>query len=554
MSEFHFIRPQWLLAIIPVLVWFVYLLQGKLRSENWSSVCDKELLPYILEKNFSKSSKMNLVLALLVALLTIISLAGPTVARIATPVFKNQAALIIVLDLSQSMNASDIKPSRLIRAKYKIIDILKQRKSGQTALIVYAGGAFVVTPLTNDTETIISQIPALNTDIMPAQGSATMAAIAQAKKLFEQSGILSGDILLITDGVNPNTDSGKYRMSVLAVGTEIGAPISLKTGGFAKDANNNIIFTSLDQANLSQVAKKNNGIYRLISNDDSDISQLLDIINKRTQTKQDDTKMQADNWRDLGPWLLLIILPLVLLVFRKGILVLVIIAVLPMPNNSIAAWWQTDDQQAQAWFLQKKYQQAAQQFNNKSWKAASQYKAENFDQAIKILKDAKTGSDLYNLGNALAKTGKLVEAIQAYDKSLAIRPNDADTLHNKEVVTKMLKQQQQQQQQQQEQQKNGEQKQQEQQQQQQQGQQEKDEQKQQQQQQQQGQQEKEEQQQQDQQQQQALGQDDNLQTPDESKQAVKQWLQKIPDDPAGLLKQKFLLQHRKFGSANTNDW
>ena len=226
MTELHFIRPIWLIAIIPVLAWFFYLLQGKLRSENWSNVCDKELLPYILEKNFSKSSKMNLILALLVALLIIISLAGPTVARIATPVFKNQAALIIVLDLSQSMNAGDIKPSRLIRAKYKIIDILKQRKSGQTALIVYAGGAFVVTPLTNDTETIISQIPALNTDIMPAQGSATLAAIEKAKKLFVQSGILSGDILLITDGVNPNTDSGKYRMSVLGVGTEAGAPIS----------------------------------------------------------------------------------------------------------------------------------------------------------------------------------------------------------------------------------------------------------------------------------------------------------------------------------------
>ena len=117
-------------------------------------MCDAELLPYLLQEKAVNQSRWPLTTGAIAALLVIIALAGPTWQRVPSPVFRNESALVIALDLSRSMDAEDIKPSRLIRARYKIADILKQRKDGQTALLVYAGDAFTVTPLTDDTETI----------------------------------------------------------------------------------------------------------------------------------------------------------------------------------------------------------------------------------------------------------------------------------------------------------------------------------------------------------------------------------------------------------------
>ena len=173
LAEFHFIRPFWLLAFIPYTVILVLMWRNKLRNGNWSAVCDPALLPFILQEKVVNQSRWPLTSAALAAVLVIIALAGPTWQRLPSPVFRNDLAVVIALDLSRSMDAGDIKPSRLIRARYKIADILKRRKDGQTALLVYAGDAFTVTPLTDDTETIASQLEALNTDIMPSQGSDT---------------------------------------------------------------------------------------------------------------------------------------------------------------------------------------------------------------------------------------------------------------------------------------------------------------------------------------------------------------------------------------------
>ncbi len=176
-TEFHFIRPYWLLALIPAIAVLILLLRGKLNQGNWSQVCDAELLPFVLQDRVANQSRFSLFLAMFSSLLVIFALAGPTWEKIPAPVFRNQAALVIALDLSHSMDANDIKPSRLIRARYKINDILKQRKDGQTALLVYAGDAFTVTPLTDDNETIASQISALTTGIMPRQGSNALLAL-----------------------------------------------------------------------------------------------------------------------------------------------------------------------------------------------------------------------------------------------------------------------------------------------------------------------------------------------------------------------------------------
>jgi Ca-activated chloride channel homolog len=267
LADFHFIRPYWLLALIPYVVMLGMLVRSKLSHGNWTAICDEALLPYLLQDKAVAQSRWPLVTGAIAALLAIIALAGPTWERLPMPVFRNDSALVIVLDLSRSMNAADVKPSRLVIARYKITDILKQRKDGQTALLVFAGDSFTVTPLTNDTDTIDNQLSALTSEIMPNDGNNVAGALEKAEQLFKQAGLQKGQILLITDGGNTDEALAKaksldaYQLLVLGVGTPDGAPIALKEGGFLKDAQGSIIVDKLDVSGLEKLAQAGNGAY-----------------------------------------------------------------------------------------------------------------------------------------------------------------------------------------------------------------------------------------------------------------------------------------------------
>lgn len=453
LTEFHFIRPYWLLALLPAIGLLYLLLKNKLNRGNWSAVVDKELLPFILQKKPTKKNRGALFASGFSSLLAIFALADPTWERLPSPVFKNDAALVIALDLSRSMDASDIKPSRLAMARYKIADILKQRKDGQTALLVYAGDAFTVTPLTTDVETIANQLEALTTEIMPAQGSDTPLALSIASQLLKNAGLLSGEILLLTDGADFDKTKSKiesiadkYRVSIIGIGTPEGAPIKTVGSGFLKDDKGNIVLPKLNRHELSQLANSGNGVYQSISKNNSDIDAILSQIQSPNRNQSSAVNdLLIDQWNEKGPWLLLLILPLVALQFRKGLLCLALLCLLPFPKTSYALeWndlWKTKNQQAQKAFTKKDYKQAANKFQSPQWKAAAQYEAKQYDKAIDTLKNDSSASGQYNLGNALAQSGKLSEALDAYKKSLQTDPNNEDAKYNKKQVEKALEEQ-----------------------------------------------------------------------------------------------------------------
>lgn len=458
LAEFHFIRPYWLLALIPTIFIFFALLKNKLNQDNWSAICDPTLLPFVIQDRDVNHSLQSLSVGSVASLLIIIALAGPTWERLPSPVFRNDAALVIALDLSRSMDATDITPSRLSRARFKIADILQQRKDGQTALLVYAGDVFTVTPLTTDNETIASQISALTTEIMPSQGSNTLLAIEKSVELLQQSGLQKGDVLLVTDEVDFDSTIGTvqslagYRLSILGVGTEEGAPIKDRQGGFVKDAAGNIVIPRLNSQELSQLASEGNGLYIKITPDDTDIETLLKQFNHafETQNKQgsENNNWFLEQWHEQGPWLLLLALPLAALSFRRGLLSFALICLLPMPEPGYAMeWnnlWSTQNQQAQQAFKQHNFQQAAEQYDDPQWKAAAHYKAGQFEQTIETLQNNTSANGLYNKANALAQTGKLPEALEAYEKSLTINPDNEDAKYNKAQVEKEIEKQQQQ--------------------------------------------------------------------------------------------------------------
>jgi Ca-activated chloride channel family protein len=222
-ADFHLIRPLWLLAYLPLGMLLFMMLKHKLRSRKWETFCDKELLPHILIGEKQVSRRKTAMLIFLAGTLVIFALAGPAWQKLPQPVFSTQSALVIALDLSLSMNTADISPSRLERARFKVADILAKRAEGETALIVYAGDAFTVTPLTDDAATIESQLMALTTEIMPAHGNRTELALSRAIDLLRQAGAIKGDILLITDEIEldrtqesaAELSNEGYRLSIL---------------------------------------------------------------------------------------------------------------------------------------------------------------------------------------------------------------------------------------------------------------------------------------------------------------------------------------------------
>ena len=457
-AEFHFLRPWWLLALVPALLMLVLLVKSRQSRGNWSEVCDAELLPFLLADQPVKQRRGGVLPGAVAALLTIFALAGPTWQRLPSPAFRNESALVIALNLSASMDATDIKPSRIAKARYKIADLLKQRKDGQTALLVYGGDAFTVTPLTSDVATISSQLEALTTDIMPSPGVNTGNAIRKAVNLLRQAGAAQGHILLVTDSVDDESVAlaeqwlGGYRLSVLAVGTTEGAPISQAGGGFVKDRSGGIIVARLDTAALSELAQKGKGIYQAVTPGDEDVEALGKIFNHLAENDNaQEANLLLQQWDEKGPWLVLLVLPWAALRFRKGLLIWVGLLLLPLPRDSQAMDWQSlwrnPDQQAVQAFNQQQYQQAAGKFDDPDWRAAAQYKAGQYEQAAETLKNTKTADGFYNRGNALALAGQLQEALNAYQQALSLQPGHADAEFNKQLVEKKLQEQQQQNQQ-----------------------------------------------------------------------------------------------------------
>ena len=205
--ELQLLRIEWLLMLIPLFLlgWFFW--SKKLFSRDWQSVIDPRLLPHLLVGKAGSKNIWLLLFWISIGMIMIFALSGPVWKKLPLPVFKQQSALVIVLDLSRSMNSQDVKPSRLVRARLKLLDLLKSRKEGQTALIVFAATAYTVSPLTDDTDTIQSLVSSLTSEIMPVQGSRTDLAVEKALQLFQNAGINKGDILLISDGVSSDSVS-----------------------------------------------------------------------------------------------------------------------------------------------------------------------------------------------------------------------------------------------------------------------------------------------------------------------------------------------------------
>ncbi len=455
-ETFHFLQPLWFWALLPLVLVLWRLRKSGAQDTAWRRVCDAGLLPYLLTRSGKGSSTLPLWMLGIGWLLLVIALADPVWEQQPQPVFRNQAARVVVLDLSNSMLSPDLKPSRLVRARYKVADILDRNLDGQTGLVVFAGNAFVVTPLSNDTETIRALLSPLEPALMPSQGSRVDLGLEKAGHLLRQAGLRRGDILLVTDGYDgqravdaaAKLQQKGYRVSVLGVGTAAGAPVPLSGGGFLRDNRGEMVIPALDSQALQSLAAAGGGRYATISSGDADIRRLLMPSLSGMDEMVESSEHSTDQWRSHGAMIILMLLPFAALVFRRGWLLLVLVTVsatisIPQPAMAIG-WddlWLRADQQAARALQAGDPNEAARLADDPALRGTAAYQARDYEQALDAFGGAADIDADYNQGNALAKLGRYEEAIAAYDRSLAKQPGMADAVHNKAAVEKLLQQQ-----------------------------------------------------------------------------------------------------------------
>ncbi len=468
-AQFHFLRPEWLLALLPLLALLLAVRQLRHRQSGWQHVVAHHLYQHMVAGKASRGHRPPFWLLATGWLLAAVALAGPTWERLPQPVYQLNTGHVVVIDMSLSMRATDVSPDRLTRAKYKAIDLINHIGEGEMGLVAYAGDAFVISPLTSDASNLTTLLPSLSPEIMPVAGSDPLLGVQTAADLLEQAGYTQGSIYWITDGIERQQHSElqsyvrklPYTVSTLGVGTREGAPVRQLDGELLKQTSGAIVIPKMDSGLLKSISQASGGRFTTLRADDGDIKYLAELTLSQRQSGSDpgDERRAGDQWQELGPYVLLLLIPLAAYSFRRGIILclwLPLMLPLSPPAQAQAAsadpvpGWQrpflNDDQQAAAAYDARQFEQAASQFDSLAWRGAAHYKAGNYAAAAAAYSQLNTPQATYNQANALARMGELDAAIAKYEQVLKANPEHEDAAANKALLESLKAQQQQQQQ------------------------------------------------------------------------------------------------------------
>ncbi len=479
-TEFHFLRPEWLAAILPGLLLAALAWRRiGVGQSPWRGLVDAHLLQHLALQEPARGRRWPIAALLLGWVLAALAMAGPAWQKLPTPALDRLDPTVVVLSLGQSMNATDQNPTRLLAARHKVDDILARMRGGQVGLVIYADAPFVAAPLTEDGRVVAQMLPELATDLMPVMDDRPDLAIRSATDLLRNAGARTGRIVLIGDGLGDRpaqtldaasaAAKAGFTVNAIGVGTPEGSPLVAYDGGVIRARDGAVRTTRLEADQLADLARRGGGRFTRIAADDHD----LDAIFAKSPGTLANSPLQnsglvADQWIDQGPFLVLVVTLLAALAFRRGWLAAMLLAVglsgtlapreaaaqsdgfAPPPGMAAAApaaapaiggdqWdnlWHTPNQQGARAFESGAYDAAAERFQDPAWQASAKYKAGDFETAAAQYAQ-QPGAD-YNRGNALARAGKLEDALNAYDAAIAANPNDDDAVFNRDLVQRLL--------------------------------------------------------------------------------------------------------------------
>ncbi|AOX47947.1 vWA domain-containing protein [Pandoraea norimbergensis] len=455
LSVFHFLRPWWLVLLVPALMLPWLWRRSRNVRLQWRRFIAPELLAHLIvgEAHRRRLQPVDTIGILLG--LGALCAAGPTWEQVRPPFDQDLAPMVVVLSLAKSMGATDIAPSRLDRAKTKVLDIARSRKGARTGLIVFGGSAHLVVPPTDDLDMLTLYVPALSPDLMPHDGKRMDLGLAEAERLLAHE-TTPGTIVFVSDGIDPavrdtfvaRAKASKHQLLWLAVGTPQGGVIRRPDGTADSNDTGQAVATGLDQRGIQSLANAADIPLASLRADEDDVS----WVRRRAQAFLADAEaaQRVPVWRENGFWLIVPLLLIVLGSFRRGWAVKwsIVAAFLvgmssgpevvraadatdAVPANTTGWRWidafATHDQQGRWYFSRGDFATAAARFDDLMWKGRAQYAAGAYEDALATFSEALARSHsaeaAFYVGNTLAKLEDIEGAIQAYQHALALHPN-----------------------------------------------------------------------------------------------------------------------------------
>ena len=446
LEAFHLIRPLWLIAVPLIgLLWWIIRRRDRLQQVPANMQLAPHLLAALTVNRSTRRGVRPVDLVALGLLLATLAAAGPAWQRIPNPFFAESAPLVVAIEVSETMLANDVLPTRLDRARLKVLDLMEQRAGGRTALVAFAGSAHLVLPPTEDPQLVKPFLEGLSPEIMPRAGENGAAALLLAHELLLREDT-PGSILLITDGLasadvpaflayQERVDAAGVVMLVL--GTQAGGVARRSDGSFATGRDGQRLQTGVDLASIGRLGVN---VVR-VTTDNSDLQRIQRRVESNLLNALDKDVLAA--WDDQGWWLLWPGALLGLFWFRRGwTMHWVFVAALGLGSTSIAPpatadpldWFLTPDQQGRYAMQQRRFGDAADLFEDPLWQGIAAYRAGRYQEAAEVFARVPTAQGFFNLGNSYVKAREYDRAVAAFRQAVTEDPDFVSAQKNLEVT------------------------------------------------------------------------------------------------------------------------
>jgi Ca-activated chloride channel family protein len=457
-AAFQFLNSGWLL-LLPPAWWLIWIYSRHSRRQSmWGRVCDPQLLDNMIAGRHTWNGTRLLAWTLsIIITLTILAAAGPSWRKQSYPILESTSARVVALDLSRSMLVEDIKPKRLVHAVAAAREIISTDYEGETGLVVFAGRAFVVSPLSRDAKTLLAFLDVLDPSTMPEDGTRIDLAISAAQGLLGASFTGKGQILVITAGAGIDgtravqaaltAANQGHRVSILAIGTAAGAPLLDLEGRLARDKDGKSVLAKTNFQLLERVAQIGNGslVELKVTRGYGDLlfSKLgADELIESEKTADSSQRAAAND----GVWIVWLILPFTLLLFRKNLIWMILLAVLVPDGRELYAkewdsFWIHPEKLAFEAYLLGDYQSSYELSSNPLLQGSAYYQSRKYQQALELFSEDDSAASIFNLGNSLAQQNRFPEAVLAYQKALLLNPDLESARYNKRLIEIYLEQQ-----------------------------------------------------------------------------------------------------------------